>query len=331
VAVFRIMAKTFRTYLPEQELLLPPSVQEWLPGDHLAYFVSDLVDQLDLSAIECVYEEEDRGQPPYHPRMMTKLLLYCYCVGVFSSRKIQKRLGGGCCVPGAGRGESAGLPHHLGFSEDASVGAGRIIPTDVTAHLLTSVQGHAAQLHRPGLQGRRRRSGCETRPRKCMGVRGWSKNQETLAAIRVGRCHRAVRPRQKPMRVIVDKAYDSDPLRKRLQQCGIELSCGSPKSKRWVTRECRRVCNCESIRVQQVSTDFAFQLLLHGFAYNLVNLFCLQLPQPWRSAQIETLRAQLFKIGARVRQTARCVRIHVASGWPFQNLFRSAAFAVNSS
>jgi hypothetical protein len=75
----------------------------------------------------------------------------------------------------------------------------------------------------------------------------------------------------------------------------------------------------------------AFRLLLHGFAYNLVNLFRLQLPQPWRSAQIETLRAQLFKIGARVRQTARCVRFHLASGWPFQNLFCSVAFAINSS
>src|SRR5438093_7588940 len=74
----------------------------------------------------------------------------------------------------------------------------------------------------------------------------------------------------------------------------------------------------------------AFRLLLYGFAYNLVNLFRLQLPQPWRSAQIETLRAQLFKIGARVRQTARCIRFHLASGWPFQNLFRSVAFAVNS-
>jgi len=63
-----------------------------LPDDHLAYFVSDVVDQLDLSAIECVYEEEERGQPPYHPRMMTKILVYGYCVGVFSSRRIQKRL-----------------------------------------------------------------------------------------------------------------------------------------------------------------------------------------------------------------------------------------------
>jgi transposase len=85
------MAKTFRTYLPEQNLLLPASLREWLPDDHLSYFVSDVVDQLDLSAIESVYEE-DRGQPPYHPRMMTKILVYGYCVGVFSSRRIQKRL-----------------------------------------------------------------------------------------------------------------------------------------------------------------------------------------------------------------------------------------------
>ena len=77
------MAKTFRAYVPEQNLLLPASLREWLPDDHLAYFVSDVVDQLDLSGIECVYEKEDRGQPPYHPRMMTKILVYGYCVGSF--------------------------------------------------------------------------------------------------------------------------------------------------------------------------------------------------------------------------------------------------------
>ena len=77
------MAKTYRSYLPEQSLLLPPSLREWLPDGHLVYFVSDVVDELDLSAIESVYEEDDRGQPPYHPRMMTKILLYGYCVGAF--------------------------------------------------------------------------------------------------------------------------------------------------------------------------------------------------------------------------------------------------------
>ena len=86
------MTKTYKTYLPEQDLLLPPSLRDWLPENHLAYCVSDVVDQLDLSAIEAVYEEEDRGQPPYHPRMMTKILLYGYCVGVYSSRRIQKHL-----------------------------------------------------------------------------------------------------------------------------------------------------------------------------------------------------------------------------------------------
>ena len=90
--LFGTMAKTYRSYLPEQDLLLPPSLREWLPDDHLVYLVSDVVDQLNLSAIESVYEEDDRRQPPYHPRMMTKILLYGYCVGVFSSRKIQKRL-----------------------------------------------------------------------------------------------------------------------------------------------------------------------------------------------------------------------------------------------
>jgi hypothetical protein len=86
------MAKTYRRYVPEQDFLLPPSLREWLPEDHLAYFVSDMVDQLDLSAITTVYEEEDRGYPPYHPVMLTKVLVYAYCVGVFSSRKIQSRL-----------------------------------------------------------------------------------------------------------------------------------------------------------------------------------------------------------------------------------------------
>jgi len=86
------MPKRYRTYLPEQELLLPPSLREWLPEDHLVYFVSDVVDQLDLSAMHAVYEKEKRGQPPYDPRLMTKLLVYGYCTGVFSSRRIQKRL-----------------------------------------------------------------------------------------------------------------------------------------------------------------------------------------------------------------------------------------------
>jgi transposase len=73
-------------------LLLPPSLRDWLPENRRVYFVSDVVDQLDLSKIELVYEKDNRGQPPFHPRMMMKILVYAYCVGVFSSRRIQIRL-----------------------------------------------------------------------------------------------------------------------------------------------------------------------------------------------------------------------------------------------
>jgi len=86
------MSKGFRPYDPDQTFLLAPSLHDWLPEDHLAYFVSDLVDELDLSAIYLPYEVADnRGQPPYHPRMMTKLLFYAYSVGVPSSRRIQEK------------------------------------------------------------------------------------------------------------------------------------------------------------------------------------------------------------------------------------------------
>lgn len=86
------MSKTYRPYDPDQMFLMPPSVKDWLPTGHLAHFVADLVESLDLSAITCVYEREDRGFPPYHPVMMVKVLLYAYCVGLPSSRKIERAL-----------------------------------------------------------------------------------------------------------------------------------------------------------------------------------------------------------------------------------------------
>jgi transposase len=86
------MGKTYRSYLPEQDLLSPAGLWDWLPKDHQAYLVSDMVPQLDLRALESVYEEEERVQPRYHPRMMTKILIYEYYVAVFSSRLIQKKL-----------------------------------------------------------------------------------------------------------------------------------------------------------------------------------------------------------------------------------------------
>jgi transposase len=85
------MMKIFRPYSLEQQLLLPPDLREWVPEDDLVWFISDTVDVLDLSAIVDVYDHGDgRGQPPYHPAMMVKLLLYAYCSGMPSSRKIER-------------------------------------------------------------------------------------------------------------------------------------------------------------------------------------------------------------------------------------------------
>ncbi len=83
-------AQRFREYNPNQDFLLPPSLREWLPSDHLANFISDVVDTLDLSEITNVYDNSQGGQAPFHPVLMTKLLLYAYCIGVPSSRRIEK-------------------------------------------------------------------------------------------------------------------------------------------------------------------------------------------------------------------------------------------------
>ena len=84
--------KTFKPYTPDQLLLLPPALQDWLPEGHLARFLSDVVDHaLDLTPIVATYETGDgRGQPPYHPALMVKLLVYAYCTGKPSSRKIEQ-------------------------------------------------------------------------------------------------------------------------------------------------------------------------------------------------------------------------------------------------
>ena len=89
------MSKTYRPYDPNQQLLLPAALREWLPDDHPAYFISGVVDQLELSELSEItarYERESRGGPPYHPRMMVEVLPHGYCVGVASSRRIAQRL-----------------------------------------------------------------------------------------------------------------------------------------------------------------------------------------------------------------------------------------------
>jgi transposase len=82
--------KCFRTFDLGQTLLLPPDLRDWLPEGHLARFVAEVVGELDLSAIFARYEGDGRGQAAYHPQMMSGLLIYGYCVGIFSSRRIER-------------------------------------------------------------------------------------------------------------------------------------------------------------------------------------------------------------------------------------------------
>ena len=86
------MPTRFRPYQPKQMLLLSPDLRKWVPEGHLAHQVSELVDGLDLGAFYQPYEEGGRGNAPYEPRMMVKVLIYAYAAGVFSSRKIAKKL-----------------------------------------------------------------------------------------------------------------------------------------------------------------------------------------------------------------------------------------------
>lgn len=84
-----LLAKTFRFYDPKQSFLMPHSLDDWLPEDHLARYVGEVVDELDITPIFESYDEE-RGYPPYHPTMMVKVLVYGYTVGVRSSRKLEQ-------------------------------------------------------------------------------------------------------------------------------------------------------------------------------------------------------------------------------------------------
>jgi len=90
IVIQEVMSKSFRDWRVDEQLLLPPSVQDFVAEDHLARFVVALVkDELELSAIYASYAGE-KGQPPYHPAMMTALLLYGYAVGIYSSRRLAR-------------------------------------------------------------------------------------------------------------------------------------------------------------------------------------------------------------------------------------------------
>jgi transposase/IS5 family transposase len=86
------MPREYRRYEPDQGLLLPPSLRDWLAEDHLAFFVSDSIDAMDLSAFDARYGTEGPGKQDFDLRMMVKVLVYAYATGTFSSRKIAAKL-----------------------------------------------------------------------------------------------------------------------------------------------------------------------------------------------------------------------------------------------
>jgi len=87
------MPTNYREYQPEQSYLLPPSPSDWLPENHLAFFISEVVDEMDVSAFYERHEESDpRGNQPFHPAMMLKVLIYGYATGTFSSRRIAQKI-----------------------------------------------------------------------------------------------------------------------------------------------------------------------------------------------------------------------------------------------
>jgi transposase len=86
------MPTSFLPYEPKQDFLLPPSLSEWLPENHLGYFVSEIIDRLDLDKFYARYEGDGRRNQPYDPAMLVKVLVYGYATGVFSSRKVARKL-----------------------------------------------------------------------------------------------------------------------------------------------------------------------------------------------------------------------------------------------
>ncbi len=87
------MTTSYLPYEPRQQQLLPAALQDWLPEGHLAYYISDTVDSLDLGAFPRYAGGGPRNQP-FHPAMMVKVLIYGYATGVFSSRKLARKLHG---------------------------------------------------------------------------------------------------------------------------------------------------------------------------------------------------------------------------------------------
>ena len=109
------MPTSFLPYEPNQDFLLPPSPSEWLPENHLVYFVSEIIDRLDLQKFYARYEGDGRRNQPYDPAMLVKVLVYGYATGVFSSRKLARKLFEDVAFRVLGAGNFPVAPNDLRF------------------------------------------------------------------------------------------------------------------------------------------------------------------------------------------------------------------------
>jgi len=158
--------KSFRTWNPEQTLLLPPSPVDSLPQNDLVFFLVDLAGELELEAIHAVYRQKDlHGEKAYDPRMMVVLLLYAYCVGLPSSRKIEKdwtdKGGHVSRLPGGDRKPAARPQPDLRLPPPAPRCPGRVVRSGAEA----LSEGWAGE---PGPGGTRRHQG----ERQCQQAQG---------------------------------------------------------------------------------------------------------------------------------------------------------------
>lgn len=121
------MTTSYQPYEPGQRLLLPPALQEWLPKGHLAHFISDTIDALDLKGFYKRYEGGGSRNQPFHPAMMVKVLMYGYATGVFSSRKIARKLHEDIAFRVLAAGNFPKHPDAERLSRTALEGDGRIV------------------------------------------------------------------------------------------------------------------------------------------------------------------------------------------------------------
>jgi len=105
------MPTSYLPYQPTQDLLLPPSLRDWLPQDHLAHYISDTIDELDLSAFYRRYEGGGPRNQPFHPAMMVKVLVYAYATGGVLLAQDCPQAARGRGVSAARRGQLPQAPH----------------------------------------------------------------------------------------------------------------------------------------------------------------------------------------------------------------------------